>query len=144
MRVKDAKQTFLGIWLRNLIEGKPIQVFGDGKQLRDFNYVDDVVEALLLAALNENAHGEVFNLGSTEVVDLAGLAQSLCQLKANASYELVAFPAERKAIDIGDYYSDFNKIHHALGWMPKVSLAQGLQHSLAYYAQHAQHYWNAT
>src|SRR6266571_3789076 len=68
MRVKDARQTFLGIWIRRLIEQKPIQVFGDGKQRRDFNFVSDVVEAILCAAANDAANGQVFNLGHYEHV----------------------------------------------------------------------------
>jgi UDP-glucose 4-epimerase len=141
MRVKDARQTFLGIWMRNLIEGKAIQVFGDGAQLRDFNYVDDVVEALLLAALSDKANGEVFNLGSAEVVNLKDLAMMMSAMHAGGSYQIVPFPADRKAIDIGDYYSDFKKIENALGWRPKVGLNDGLQRSLEYYLKHHKHYW---
>jgi dTDP-glucose 4,6-dehydratase/UDP-glucose 4-epimerase len=102
MRIKDARQTFLGIWIRNLLTGVPIQVFGDGLQLRDFNFVDDVVEALLRAANTEACHGHVFNLGSPEVVSLADLAAQLIPFQAGASWELVPFPEERKRIDIGD------------------------------------------
>lgn len=143
MRVKDARQTFLGIWIRNLLEGKPLLVFGDGAQLRDFNYVDDVVEALLLAALSDAAAGQVFNLGSSEVIDLKQLATTLVELHPGGRYELVTFPADRKVIDIGDYYSDFKKIRQTLGWEPKTSLKEGLQKSLAYYAQYHAHYWRA-
>lgn len=143
MRVKDARQTFLGIWIRNVIEGKPILVFGDGNQLRDFNYVDDTVEALLLAALNPRADGQVFNLGSREVVSLKSLAQMLVELHSGARFEIVAFPPERKAIDIGDYYSDYSKIEAELGWQPKMDLHQGLMASLAYYSKHQQHYWDS-
>jgi UDP-glucose 4-epimerase len=141
MRVKDARQTFLGIWMRNLIEGKSIQVFGDGAQLRDFNYVDDVVEALLLAAVSDAANGEVFNLGSNEVINLKDLAAMMTQMHAGGSYQIVPFPAERKAIDIGDYYSDFTKIKIALGWEPKVPLKDGLHRALQYYLQNHTHYW---
>jgi len=144
MRVKDARQTFLGIWIRNVIEGKPILVFGDGNQLRDFNYVDDVVEALLLAALNPRADGQVFNLGSREVVSLTRLAQMLVELHPGARFEIVPFPLERKAIDIGDYYSDYSKIEAELGWQPEMGLRQGLMTSLAYYGKHQQQYWDAT
>ena len=144
MRVKDARQTFLGIWIRNVIEGKPIQVFGDGNQLRDFNYVDDVVEALLLAALHPRADGQVFNLGSREVVSLTRLAHMLVELHPGARFEIVPFPPERKAIDIGDYYSDYSKVEGVLGWQPKVGLRQGLMASLAYYGKHQQQYWDAT
>ena len=141
MRVKDARQTFLGIWIRSLIEGKPIQVFGDGLQLRDFNYVDDVVDALLLAGASDAANGQVFNLGSEEVINLKNLAQLLVDLHGDATFKIVPFPPERKVIDIGDYYSDFGKIKSELGWQPKVNIQQGLQLSLDYYQANHQHYW---
>ena len=143
MRVMDARQTFLGVWIRNIIEGKPILVFGDGQQLRDFNYVDDVVDALLLAALDARADGQVFNLGSREVVSLKQLAQMLCDLSPESSYEIVPFPPERKIIDIGDYYSNYDKMEAALGWHPKIGLKQGLANCLAYYQKHRQAYWSA-
>ena len=142
MRVRDARQTFLGIWIRNLVEGKPILVFGDGLQLRDFNYVDDVVEALLLSAINPKADGEVYNLGSAEQISLKELAKLLIEIHGSGSYETVPFPQERKAIDIGDYYSDFSKINRALGWTPQVSLCDGLKYSLDYYARNGRHYWD--
>ncbi|MES3002265.1 MAG: NAD-dependent epimerase/dehydratase family protein [Pseudomonadota bacterium] len=141
MRVKDARQTFLGIWIRLVLEGKPIRVFGDGLQLRDFNYVDDCVDALLLAGAREEANGKVYNLGSGEVVGLKALAEQLVALAGNASYELIPFPPERKAIDIGDYYGDHGAITSELGWQPRVPLATGLQRTLDYYRQHAAHYW---
>ncbi|UBF24683.1 NAD-dependent epimerase/dehydratase family protein [Kovacikia minuta CCNUW1] len=141
MRVKDARQTFLGIWIRNLIEGKPILVYGDGMQLRDFNYVDDAVEALLLAAISSEAGGEVFNLGSTESINLKDLAALMVELYPSGNYEIVPFPGELKAIDIGDYYSDYTKARKVLGWSPQVSLREGLQRSLDYYIQHHTHYW---
>jgi UDP-glucose 4-epimerase len=143
MRVKDARQTFLGIWIRNLIEDKPIQVFGDGLQLRDFNYVDDVVDALLIAATHAGAAGQVFNLGSTEVINLKDLAALLVRLHGKGSYAVVPFPPERKAIDIGDYYSDFSKAGKELGWSPRVGLEQGLARTLVYYVEHGIHYWEA-
>ncbi|MFY7887178.1 MAG: NAD-dependent epimerase/dehydratase family protein [Dolichospermum sp.] len=141
MRVKDARQTFLGIWIRKLIEGQPIQVFGDGTQLRDFNYVDDVVEALLLSAIAPNAAGEVFNLGSSEYISLKDLAAMLVEIYQGGTYEIIPFPSERKAIDIGDYYSDYSKIKNTLGWSPKVEQADGLRKTVAYYVKHGKHYW---
>jgi dTDP-glucose 4,6-dehydratase/UDP-glucose 4-epimerase len=143
MRVKDARQTFLGIWIRNLIEGKPILVFGDGLQVRDFNYLDDVIEAFLLAALNPKADGEVYNLGSSEYVNLKDLAAMMVELFGKGSHQLVPFPPDRKAIDIGDYYSDFTKIKTTLGWTPRVSLREGLRQSLEYYALNHKHYWES-
>lgn len=144
MRVKDARQTFLGIWIRNVIQGAPVLVFGDGRQLRDFNYVDDAVDALLAAAADPKSEGQVFNLGSSEVISLQDLAAKLVALHGSGSHRLVPFPPERKAIDIGDYYSDFTRIRGALGWQPKVGLDEGLKRTLAYYTAHGKHYWAGT
>jgi len=143
MRVRDARQTFLGIWVRLLIEGKPIKVFGDGLQLRDFNYVDDCVDALLRAGANEAANGKIYNLGSREVVNLKDLACMVTALADGSSFELMPFPADRMAIDIGDYYSDFTLIERELGWSPKVGLTEGLARTVTYYREHWPHYWEA-
>jgi len=142
MRVKDARQTFLGIWVRLLIEGKPIKVFGDGLQLRDFNYVDDCVEALLLTGASDISNGKVYNLGSKEVVGLKALAEMIIKLGYGGTFELITFPPERKAIDIGDYYSDFSLITKELGWQPKVGLKEGLIQSINYYKKNYRHYWD--
>ena len=143
MRVRDARQTFLGIWIRNLIEGKPMQVFGDGLQLRDFNYVDDVVNAILISGQDSRADGQIFNLGSDEVVNLKQLAEMMVEMRPSTKFNIVPFPPERKAIDIGDYYSDFKKIQTLLGWEPIVGIRQGLENSLKYYEEHHKHYWEA-
>ncbi len=141
MRVKDARQTFLGVWLKQVLCGELILVYGDGRQLRDFNYVDDVVEVLLLAALDPHADGQVYNLGSVEPpISLLDLAQLLIQINGQGQYRVVPFPPDRKMIDIGDYYSDFTKIRQELGWAPRTLLADGLQRSLAYYRAHLAHY----
>lgn len=141
MRVKDARQTFLGIWVRQLLEGKAIRVFGDGNQVRDFNYVDDCVAAMLLAAREDAAIGKVYNLGSEEVISLKDLAAMLTSRIAPGTFELVPFPPERKAIDIGDYYSDFSLIRNDLGWKPTVNLEAGLARTVEYFAKNREHYW---
>ncbi len=140
MRVKDARQTFLGIWLRLLIEGEPIKIFGAGMQLRDFNYVDDCVEAMLLAGASEVANGKVYNLGSGEVIGLRALAEMMIGLGTGGTFELIPFPKDRAAIDIGDYYSDFSLITGELGWRPKIELRTGLERTLSYYRAHLASY----
>lgn len=141
MRVKDARQTFLGIWIRRIIEGKPIEVYGDGKQRRDFNFVTDVVEGLLRAAASAESEGHVFNLGHWEHLSLEELAALLVHLNGEGQYELIPFPADRKAIDIGDYYSDFSNVQKVLGWTPEVLLETGLAETLTYYRKNHAHYW---
>ncbi|NBX93394.1 MAG: NAD-dependent epimerase/dehydratase family protein [Proteobacteria bacterium] len=136
MRVKDARQTFLGIWIKNLVEGKPLQIFGDGLQLRDFNFVDDVVDAMLNAINSELAVGKIYNLGGPERIGLKELAETMVSVFGTGKCELIPFPPDRKAIDIGDYYSDFSRITNDLGWRPSVTLKDGLGKSLSYYKQH--------
>ena len=141
MRVKDARQTFLGIWIRLALEGKPIKVFGDGTQLRDFTYVDDCVEALLLAACREEAYGRVFNLGDDQVINLRDLAALLVELNGGGTYDIVPFPGDLKRIDIGDYYASYDLIRNTLGWRPQTSLREGLAKTLAFYREHGSQYW---
>jgi len=140
MRVKDARQTFLGIWLRLLVEGKPFEVWGDGEQLRDFTYVDDAVAALLLAAAQETTNGQVYNLGGCEVVSLKALAELLVEVNGAGDFQVRAFPNDRKRIDIGDYYADDKKIHTDLGWEPHTPLRMGLEQTLRFYREHLPHY----
>jgi UDP-glucose 4-epimerase len=141
MRVKDARQTFLGIWIKSLIEGQPLEIWGDGTQIRDFNYVDDVVEALLLAASAEEANGQVYNLGSDETINLRDLAALLTEIYGGGSSRIVPFPPNRRSIDIGDYYADYRLIQGKLGWRPKVNLREGLKHTLEFYQKYREHYW---
>lgn len=139
MRVKDARQTFVGIWIRNLLESKPIEVWG-GEQLRDFNFVEDVVEALLQAASDYNAYGKIFNLGGEPVVSLKCLAELLVSLVPGGQLVIKEFPPERKKIDIGDYYSDFSHIMRTLKWSPKVGLEEGLKRTVEFYKSNLSHY----
>lgn len=141
MRVKDARQTFIGWWLRQIVEGQELQIYGDGQQIRDFNYVDDVVEALLLTAADPAADGQIYNLGGDEPISLLELARLFVELNGSGNYRLVPFPTERKPIDIGDYYGDYTKIHTQLGWRPRVLLREGLRRTLAFYHEYQAHYW---
>ncbi len=140
MRVKDARQTFLGIWIKNLVEGKRIEVWGDGLQVRDFNYVEDVTEAMLMAALSERSIGQIYNLGSPERVNLKDLAALMIKVHGRGEYEVIPFPEDRKPIDIGDYYADYSKIRDALNWNPRHGLEQGLTTTLQYYYQFIHEY----
>jgi UDP-glucose 4-epimerase len=140
MRVKDARQTFLGIWIKNLVEGKQIEVWGDGLQVRDFNYVDDVTDAMLAAALSEQSTGQIYNLGSPERVNLKDLAALMIKVHGKGDVEVIPFPEDRKPIDIGDYYADYGKIRATLNWNPCFSLEAGLAKTLQYYYQHIHEY----
>jgi UDP-glucose 4-epimerase len=139
MRVKDARQTFVGTWIRCILEGKPFEVWS-GEQRRDFTYIDDAVHALLLAAASEEANGMALNLGGDCVISLKDLAELFIEVNGGGQYCLRPFPPERMRIDIGDYYSDFSKIESLLGWRPTVPLREALVRTLAYYRENLQHY----
>jgi len=139
MRIKDARQTFLGLWIRLLLEGKPFEVWG-GEQLRDFTYVDDVVEACLLSAATDTTNGQVYNLGSSDVVSLKELASMLAEINGGGHYSVNEFPSDRKRIDIGDYYADYSRIQSAIQWTPAVSIRDALALTLSYFRSHLAHY----
>lgn len=139
MRVKDARQTFVGVWIRQILEGRPVEVWG-GRQLRDFTYVDDAVEAFLLAATHPKAVGGVFNLGGVGRVSLRELAKTLVVVAGQGSYRVKPFPAGRKKIDIGDYYSDCRLIGRQLGWKPRTTIKQALAKTVEYYRAELPHY----
>ncbi|MDX6485435.1 MAG: hypothetical protein QOF43_588 [Gaiellaceae bacterium] len=141
MRVQDAHQTFLGVWIRALLRGEEFEIWGDGRQLRDFTYVDDAVDAFLAAALDRRANGRALNLGDERSVSLLELADMAVHANGGGSYRMVPFPDERKAIDIGDYVGDYRAIRELLGWQPKVGLEDGLARSLAYFREHGSRYW---
>ena len=139
MRVRDARQTFLGVWIRLLVEGKPFEVW-EGNQLRDFTYVDDAVDAFLMAAASDDANGKIFNLGGDRVVSLKELADLLVAIHGGGAYEVREFPKDRKRIDIGDYYADCSLVRSTLGWEPKVVLPESLRRTLEYYQEHLDKY----
>lgn len=139
MRIKDARQTFVGIWIRRILEGLPFEVWG-GEQLRDFTYVDDCVDAMLLAATQPAAVGKCFNLGGQEKISLHSLAELITGANGKGGFIVREFPAERKKIDIGDYYSDDSLIRDLLGWKPQVTLLDGLNRTLEFYRQNLSKY----
>lgn len=141
MRVKDARQTFLGIWIKRLIDGEPIEIWGDGAQIRDFNYVDDVVEAILISAASDDVNGRIFNLGSEETINFCDLAALCVEVNGGGSYRVIPFPPDRKQIDIGDYYADYRLIRGKLGWQPRVALREGIARTLEFYREHREKYW---
>ncbi len=143
MLIRHNRQTAIGWLIRLAVEGKQIDLFGDGEQRRDFNYVDDVVEALLLAATTPAAEGQIFNLGG-DPISLRETVEVLVGVAGSpGGYRLVPFPPERKAIDIGDVYTDYTKITTALGWRPRTPLRDGLAASVDFYRQHWEHYAGA-
>jgi UDP-glucose 4-epimerase len=139
MRIKDARQTFVGVWLRAVLEKREFEVWG-GEQLRDFTYVDDAVDAFLRAALTPEMAGKACNIGGHGPVSLLSLAEALVAANGGGSFAKREFPAERKRIDIGDYYASDAMFRRITGWAPQVDLRAGLADSLDFFRQHLAHY----
>ncbi len=132
MRIRDARQTFVGVWIRNILENRPFEVWG-GQQLRDFTWVDDCVDAMLRAATHPAAVGRCFNLGGMEPISLQRLAEVLVEVNGSGDFVIRQFPEERRRIDIGDYYSDDRQIRDLLDWQPDTDVQTALRKTLDYF-----------
>lgn len=138
-QLRGNAQGFAGIFIRKALQGESIQVFGTGEQKRDFNYIDDVVDAMILSEGNPELHGGTFNLGfprSYSLIQFADALKACCDM----NYTLVPFPEEHKVIDIGDYYADFSRFSSLTGWKPKIDLEEGLRRTVEYFRPHLQAY----
>ena len=138
--IRHNRQGFIGWFIRLAIEGREIQVFGDGAQLRDFVYVDDAAEAFLYAGALDACDGEVFNVGGDEPISHKDLVALLLEVAGSGSVRFVEWPPEKKRIDIGSFYSDSSKFRRTAGWQPRVGLRDGLRQTIAFYRQHMDHY----
>ena len=139
MRVKDARQTFLGVWLRLIVQGQPFEVW-EGQQLRDFTYVDDAVDALIQCALSAKTNGQIYNVGGERPYSLHDVAEMLKEANGGGDSIVKTYPPEAKRIDIGDYYCDWSRLRNAVGWEPRVHLREGLARTVAYYRQNLASY----
>jgi UDP-glucose 4-epimerase len=140
MLLKHGRQGFIPWFVRRVLLGEPIEVFGTGDQKRDMNFVDDVVRAFLLVGSTDATNGEVYNLGGAEVVSLREFAETLISLAGRGNYRIVPFPEEGRRIDIGDYYGSYAKIRSDVGWEPKIDVREGLTRTLRYYEENLAHY----
>jgi len=138
--VKHSRQGFIAWFLRQALEGGEIELFGDGTQLRDLTFVDDVVDAFLLAASSERADGQAYNLAGETPISLGDLARLLVEITGQGAVRHVPFPPERQLIDIGSYYGSAAKIGAELGWRPRTPLREGLERTIRYYRDHLRHY----
>jgi len=138
--VRHNRQGFIGWFIRLAVEGREIQVYGDGSQLRDFVYVDDAAEAFLSAGASDACNGEVFNVGGLEPVSHRNLVELLIATSGSGRVRYVEWPPEKKAIDIGSFYASSDRFRETVGWEPTVALSEGLARTIGYYREHLAHY----
>lgn len=139
-QMRHHKQGIINWFIRQVIENEEVKIFGKGTQIRDTNYIDDVVEAFLLAAADERTNGEIYNIGGTPA-NLVDLVKMMLEIHGSGDYKLVPFPEENKAIEIGDYIADYSKFRSLTGWTPKWELRNGLEETICYYKEHFEHYF---
>lgn len=139
-QMRHPRQGVLNWFLRQLIDGEKIKLFGTGKQIRDVNYVDDVVDAFLLVGVSNKVWGEVYNLGGTSI-SLEDFVKTAIKIYGKGSFEVVPFPDERRNIEVGDYVANYRKITKATGWRPETSLESGIVKTIKFYAKFKRHYW---
>jgi UDP-glucose 4-epimerase len=138
--LKHNRQGFIAWFIRLAIEDREIQIYGDGRQMRDFVYVDDAADAFLRAGAHDEANGHVFNVGGAEPIAHRDLVQLLIGTAGTGRYRFVEWPPEKKVIDIGDFYADSALIKRTLGWQPHVGLRDGLDRTIAFYREHFDQY----
>jgi UDP-glucose 4-epimerase len=139
LQIRNDRQGFIGVFLKRCLTGKKIEIFGDGQQVRDFNYVDDVVEALVLSLLQENCFGRIFNLGSQERFSLLDFVATLSKV-VPLTFNVIPFPGDKRLIDIGNYYGDYSAFSNITGWNPKTSLYDGLLTTVDFYRNNFEYY----
>jgi len=141
--IKHNRQGFIGWFIRLAIEGREIQIFGDGSQMRDFVFVDDAADAFLRAGASSACDGEVFNVGGAEPITHSDLVSLLIDVAGSGQVSYVPWPPEKKQIDIGSFYSDSSKFQAATGWAPRVGLREGFERTIAFYRAHLPRYLEA-
>jgi UDP-glucose 4-epimerase len=138
--IRHNRQGFIGWFIRLALEGQEIQIYGDGSQIRDFVYVDDVADAFLRAGASDAVNGDVFNVGGDAPITHRDLVKLLLEESGRGSVRFVDWPHEMKRIDIGSFYSDSSKFRLTTGWRATVDLREGFRRTLAYYRDHLEQY----
>lgn len=143
-QMRSSRQGVLSWFIRLAMDGEEIPLYGGGEQIRDFNYVDDVVRGLLLAMASAKTNGQIYNLGSGTGTSLREAGEIAVEVAGGGSVKQVPFPENHRKIEIGDYVADFSKINRGLGWKPEVPLRDGIERTVEFYRKHRDHYWVPT
>lgn len=128
-------------FIRKAIDNEVIPIFGDGRILRDYLYIDDLTESLLKTAISDKVYGEVYNIGSGIPLSFIDLANKIIKIAGSGKVDYTEFTSERKALEPGDYYADITKIKTDAGWEPKITLEDGIERTIKYYKQFKKYYW---
>ena len=140
-QMKHAKYGIMNWFIRLAMEGKEIPIYGDGSQTRDYNYISDVVDAMILAAQSPKTDGKYYLLGSGKEIRFIDMVKAIIAAVGSGSYKFVPWPEDRKAIEVGNFFVSYKRIKDELGWEPKTSLEEGLRRTIAFYRERKNDYW---
>lgn len=128
-------------FIRKAMDNEVIPIFGDGRILRDYLYIDDLVNSLVMISENEQSYGDVYNIGSGVPVSFIDLANVIIKIAGTGRVEYTDFTSERKALEPGDYYANITKIKEAIGWKPETSMEEGIKKTIEFYKKNKKNYW---
>jgi UDP-glucose 4-epimerase len=140
-QMKHSKYGIVNWFVRLALEGRPLTVFGDGRQRRDYIYNEDVAAGCLALMLSPETAGRVYNLGSGTAVPFIDMARMVAAAVPGTEVQQVEWPRDRYFVETGDYLSDISRLTAATGWQPQVGLAEGIARTVDYYREHRQEYW---
>jgi UDP-glucose 4-epimerase len=139
-QMQHSKYGVLNWFIRLALDGQVIKIFGDGAQLRDYTYVDDITCVFLLLGEKDQALGNAFNVGSGDSIKFRDMARKIVELVGSGRIETIPWPEGYKNIEVGDYSVDISKLK-ALGWEPKIGFEEGLKKTIDFYRKYKDHYW---
>lgn len=140
-QMKNSGYSLVNWFIRLALDSQPLQIFGGGKQIRDYVFVSDLIEGLLTATLHKDSDGKIYNLGSGQETRFIDMARLVVRVVGSGQIEEVPWPKTYDHFETGDFYADTTKIHNEIGWTPKLDLEQGITETVAYYRKHRSHYW---
>ena len=139
-QMKHPRQGVINWFLREIIDNKKIILFGNGDQIRDVNYIDDVIDAFLKVGISKKAWGQAYNLGGSPI-SLKSFVKMAIAIADKGSFKIAPFPQDRKKIEIGDYIADWRKAKKDFGWKPTTGIKTGIKKTLKYFQKYKKHYW---
>lgn len=139
-QVKHSKYSLVGWFVRQAMENKLIKIYGDGQQLRDYIFIDDIVEAMLDCGANDGTNGEIINIGSGTSTKFCDMVSSVLECVKSGSMEFVPWPDNYEKVETGDISVDISKLQNITGWKPKFTLKEGISRTYEYYKQYMDKY----
>ena len=140
-QMRHSKYSIVNFFIRRAMDDRCLSVFGDGMQLRDYVYVEDVAVAFILAGACERCFGNVYNLGSGMSTHFKDMVEAVVENVGKGRVEYIPWPEDYINVETGDFVADIEKLHEAIGWSPSTTLDDGLKKTVTFYQANGRHYF---